>query len=183
VLVGVANGVGKGSGRSIEAFHLHDALSACAGHLTKFGGHKHAAGVTVDPAALPAFRDAFEAFAAAHLTDEDLVPRCRIEGRCEATEVSEQAALALEKLAPFGAGHPEPLFALRGRPRKARTVGAGGTHLKLAFAPGLDAIGFSMGDLLGVCSGEVEAAVSVGFDEWDGARRLQLRIKDLRPAS
>ncbi|HEX8909937.1 MAG TPA: single-stranded-DNA-specific exonuclease RecJ, partial [Anaeromyxobacteraceae bacterium] len=78
VLVGVANGAGKGSGRSIEAFHLHDALTACAGHLQRFGGHKHAAGVTVDPAALPAFRGAFEAFAAAHLADEDLVPRCRI---------------------------------------------------------------------------------------------------------
>jgi single-stranded-DNA-specific exonuclease len=182
VLVGVANGAGKGSGRSIEAFHLHDALAACAEHLQRFGGHKHAAGVTVDPAALPAFRGAFEAFAAAHLADEDLVPRCRIEGRFEVEAVSEQAALALEKLAPYGAGHPEPLFAVRGRPRKARTVGAGGTHLKLAFRPGLDAIGFSLGDRLGVCAGEIEAAVTLGFDEWDGARRLQLRIRDLRAA-
>lgn len=182
VLVGVAQGVGKGSGRSIEAFHLHDALTACAGHLQKFGGHKHAAGVTVDPAALPAFRTAFETFAEAHLTDEDLVPRCRIEGRFEVEAVSEQAALALEKLAPFGAGHPEPLFALRATPRRARTVGAGGAHLKLALRPGLDAIGFSLGDRLAACGGEIEAAVTLGFDDWDGSRRLQLRIKDLRPA-
>ena len=61
VLVGVSDGVGKGSGRSIAAFHLHDALAACAGHLTRFGGHRHAAGVTIDPAAIPAFREAFEA--------------------------------------------------------------------------------------------------------------------------
>ncbi|GEJ57938.1 single-stranded-DNA-specific exonuclease RecJ [Anaeromyxobacter diazotrophicus] len=180
VLVGVAEGVGKGSGRSIEAFHLHEALTACAGHLQRFGGHKHAAGVTVDPAALPAFRAAFEAFAAAHLTDEDLVPRCRIEGRFELEAVSEQAALALERLAPFGAGHPEPLFAVRATPRRARTVGAGGAHLKLALRPGLDAIGFSLGDRLAACGGEIEAAVTLGFDDWDGSRRLQLRIRDLR---
>jgi single-stranded-DNA-specific exonuclease len=182
VLVGVTDGVGKGSGRSIESFHLHGALTACAAHLRRFGGHRHAAGVTVDPAALPAFQAAFEAHAAAHVTDDDLVPRCRIEGRMEVGEVSERAALALERLAPFGAGHPEPLFALRATPRRARTVGAGGAHLKLALAPGVDAIGFSLGDRLGLCEGEIEAAVSVGFDDWDGARRLQLRIRDLRAA-
>ena len=180
VLVGVANGVGKGSGRSIEGFHLYDALARCAPHLTRFGGHQHAAGVTLDPAALPAFREAFEAHARERLTDEDLVPRCRIEGRLLAEAVCERSAQALERLAPYGAGHPEPLFAVRGRPRRARTVGAGGAHLKLGFAAGVDAIGFSMGDRLGLCDGEIEAAVTLGFDDWDGARRLQLKIRDLR---
>ena len=180
VLVGVANGVGKGSGRSIEGFHLYDALARCAPHLTRFGGHQHAAGVTLDPAALPAFREAFEALAREQLTDDDLVPRCRIEGRLLAEAVCERSAEALERLAPFGAGHPEPLFAVRGRPRRARTVGAGGAHLKLGFAAGVEAIGFSMGDRLGLCDGEVEAAVTLGFDDWDGARRLQLKIRDLR---
>jgi single-stranded-DNA-specific exonuclease len=182
VLVGFTGGVGKGSGRSIESFHLYDALAHCAPHLTKFGGHKHAAGVTVDPAALAAFQEAFEGYAAARVRDEDLVPRCRIEGRFGPEEVSERSARALEQLAPFGAGHPEPLFALRGRPSRARTVGAGGTHLKLAFGTGVDAIGFSLGDRLDLCSGEIEAAVSLAFDTWEGAERLQLRIKDLRVA-
>jgi single-stranded-DNA-specific exonuclease len=183
VLVGVADGVGKGSGRSIEAFHLYDALDACAGHLTRFGGHKHAAGITIDPARIAAFRDAFEGIAGARLGDDDLVPRCRIEGRVDAGDLSERAALALEGLAPWGAGHPEPLFALRARPGRARTVGATGAHLKLTLGAGLDAIGFGLGDRLAACEGEVEAAVSLGFDEWDGRRRLQLRIKDLRQAA
>jgi single-stranded-DNA-specific exonuclease len=180
VLVGVKDGVGKGSGRSIEGFHLYDALASCEGHLARFGGHKHAAGVTVDPAAIPAFRAAFEAHAAAALGEEDLVPRCRIEGRLELSQATERAAEALERLAPFGAGHPEPLFWLRGTPTRVRAMGAGGAHLKLGFGPGLDAVGFSMGDRLPLCDGEVEAAVSLGFDEWDGRRRLQLKLKDLR---
>jgi len=180
VLVAVAGGVGKGSGRSIEGFHLHDALAHCAPHLTRFGGHRHAAGLTIEPAALPAFRAAFEEYARARLAEEDLVPRCRIEGRLDPGQVSERAARGLERLAPFGAGNPEPLFALRSRPSRARQVGSGGVHLKVTFGAGVDAIGFSLGERLPLCAGEVEAAVTLGFDEWDGARRLQLRIRDLR---
>jgi single-stranded-DNA-specific exonuclease len=181
VLVGLEGGAGKGSGRSIEGFHLYDALAACAGHLVRFGGHRHAAGVTVEAAALGPFREAFERHAAERLAPGDLVARCRIEGRLGAGEITERAALDLERLAPFGAGHPEPLFAISGRPARARTVGAGGLHLKLAFGPGLDAIGFHMGERLAICQGEVEAAVALSFDEWDGARRLQLKLRDLRP--
>ena len=180
VLVGVAQGMGKGSGRSIEGFHLYDALAHCAPHLARFGGHRHAAGLTVAPGAIPAFRETFEAYARERISDDDLVPRCRIEGRLGTAEISDRAAGALERLAPFGAGHPEPLFAFRGRPQRARTVGASGAHLKVAFGPGVDAIGFSLGDRVARCAGEVEAAVTLGYDAWDGVRRLQLKIRDLR---
>jgi single-stranded-DNA-specific exonuclease len=179
VLVALGEEEGKGSGRSIEAFHLHDALRACESHLVRFGGHRHAAGVTVARGKVAAFREAFEAHAAAHVRDEDLVPRCRIDGWVEERDVSERAAEDLARLGPFGAGHPEPVFALRGAAARARTVGAGGAHLKLALGR-LDAIGFGMGDRLGLCGGPVEAAFTVGFDEWDGARRLQLRLRDVR---
>ncbi|HEX9241342.1 MAG TPA: single-stranded-DNA-specific exonuclease RecJ [Anaeromyxobacter sp.] len=182
VLVALGEGEGKGSGRSIEGFHLHDALQACADHLVRFGGHRHAAGVTISRGSLDAFRVAFEAHAAAHVRDEDLVPRCRIEGWLAEGEISERAALDLAKLGPYGAGHPEPVFALRGAASRARTVGAGGAHLKLALG-GLDAIGFGMGDRLGLCDGSLEAAFTVGLDEWDGRRRVQLRLRDVRPAA
>jgi len=182
VLVGVADGVGKGSGRSIEGFHLYDALAACGVHLARFGGHRHAAGVTVEPERLPAFREAFERFAFERLTPDDLVPRCRIEGWALAADLDERAADDLARLAPFGAGHAEPLFAVRARPARARTVGAAGAHLKFQLGPGLDAIGFSLGERLSLCGGEVEAALSLGFDEWDGSRRLQARIRDIRTA-
>jgi single-stranded-DNA-specific exonuclease len=170
---------GKGSGRSIESFHLHDALRACERHLVRFGGHRHAAGVTIARGNVQAFRDAFEAHALAHVKDEDLVPRCRIEGWIEERDVSDRAVADLAKLGPYGAGHPEPVFALRGAAAKARTVGAGGAHLKIALGR-LDAIGFGMGDRLPLCAGAVEAAFTMGFDEWDGARRVQLRLRDVR---
>jgi len=180
VLVALEDGTGKGSGRSIEGFHLYDALAACAGHLERFGGHRHAAGVTVARARVDAFRAAFEAEAAARIADEDLVPRCRIDGWVREEELTERAAEDLAKLGPFGAGHPEPVFALRGAAARARAVGAAGAHLKLALG-GLDAIGFGMGDRLPLCAaGPLEAAFTVGFDEWDGSRRLQLKLRDVR---
>ena len=181
VLVALGEAEGKGSGRSIEGFHLHDALAACATHLARFGGHRHAAGLTIARERLPAFREAFEAHAASLLRDEDLVPRCRIEGWVEERQLDEGAALALAKLGPYGAGHPEPVFALCGPPARARTVGAGGAHLKLTLGR-LDAIGFGMGERLALCEGPLEAAFTVGLDEWDGARRVQLRLRDVRPA-
>jgi len=181
VLVALGETDGKGSGRSIESFHLHDALQACAAHLVRFGGHRHAAGVTIARDRVGGFREAFEAHALAHVREEDLVPRCRIEGWVEERDVSERAAVDLARLGPYGAGHPEPVFALRGAAARARTVGAGGAHLKLALGR-LDAIGFGMGDRLGLCGGAVEAAFTVGLDEWDGVRRLQLKLRDVRAA-
>jgi single-stranded-DNA-specific exonuclease len=183
VLIALEDGSGKGSGRSIEAFHLYDALAACSGHLVRFGGHRHAAGVTVERGSLAAFKAAFEAHAAAQLAEEDLVPRCRIDGWLEERDVTERIAEDLAKLGPFGAGHPEPVFALRGAAARARTVGAGNAHLKLALGRGIDAIGFGMGDRLAACAGPVEAAFTLGFDAWDGARRLQLKLRDVRPAA
>ncbi len=179
VLVALGAGEGKGSGRSVDGFHLYDALAACGAHLARFGGHRRAAGVTVEAARVDAFRRAFEAEAAARLSPEDVVPRCRIDGWVDEADVTERAAEDLARLAPFGAGHPEPVFALRGSAGKARTVGAGGAHLKLALG-GLDAIGFRMGDRLPLCGGGVEAAFTIGFDEWDGTRRVQLRLRDVR---
>jgi single-stranded-DNA-specific exonuclease len=181
VLIAMEDGAGKGSGRSIEAFHLYDALAACSGFLARFGGHKHAAGVTVERAHLDAFRTAFEAYAAERIRDEDLVPRCRIDAWIDDGDVTERAAEDIARLGPFGAGYPEPVFALRNTAVRARTVGAAKAHLKLNLgAGGLDAIGFGMGDRLALCEGRVDAAFSVGFDEWDGTRRLQLKLKDVR---
>lgn len=184
VLVALENGTGKGSGRSIESFHLYDALSECRGHLTRFGGHRHAAGVTLERAQVEPFREAFEACAASRLSGEDLQPRCRIDAWVEDADLTDRAAADLERLGPFGAGHPEPVFALRSAAARGRTVGAAGAHLKLELgARSLDAIGFGMGDRAGLCAeGPVDAAFSVGFDEWDGARRLQLKLRDLRRA-
>lgn len=187
VVIGVdpQTGVGKGSGRSIEAFHLYDALASCSHLLARFGGHKHAAGVTVQRENLDAFAEAFEREAAARLGEEDLVPRCRIDGTLRATDISESLCNELESLAPFGAGNPEPVLALHGTKARGRVVGGGEKgpgHLKLTLdaAPFVDTIGFGLGDKLSELARPVDLAFTMGFDEWRGERRLQLKLRQLR---
>jgi len=189
VMVGVKDGVGKGSARSIEGFHLFDALSGCSDLLARFGGHKHAAGLTVDEKHLPAFREAFERIARQRLTPEDLIPRCKVDAVVGMNELDERAVEALQKLGPFGQGNPEPVLVLRhqvARPRVlASKSGVGAGHLKLALvdAPAVDAIGFGMADRLALTEGPVDLAFQAGFDTYRGQRRLSLKLKDLRAAA
>ena len=190
IVVGVdpTSGVGKGSGRSIEKFHLHEALVACAGHLRRFGGHKHAAGVTVERDRIGAFREAFEAEAARRLSPDDLVGRCRIDATVEGDQLTFALCEALSALAPFGAGNPEPVLALSSARARTRVVGAApgkDGHLKLALpdAPLTDAIGFGLGGLASTLPEKVDLAFTVGVDEYRGERRVQLRLRDVRPAT
>ncbi|MCI0571946.1 MAG: single-stranded-DNA-specific exonuclease RecJ [Myxococcaceae bacterium] len=188
VVIGVKDGVGKGSARSIEAFHLFDALSSCAGHLQKFGGHKHAAGLTIAAEQLAAFASAFERVASERLRDEDLVPRCRVDVVVRPDELDEPAVAALQALGPFGAGNPEPVLALRAMAASPRVLrskrGDGSGHLKLSLtqAPQLDTIGFGMAERAELTRGPVDLAFHAAVDEWAGRRRVSLRLKALRPA-
>ncbi|PTL76194.1 single-stranded-DNA-specific exonuclease RecJ [Vitiosangium sp. GDMCC 1.1324] len=189
VMVGVKDGVGKGSARSIEGFHLYDALSGCADLLARFGGHKHAAGLTIEAKNLPALRESFERIAKQRLTPEDLVPRCKVDAVVGVSELDERAVEALQRLGPFGQGNPEPVLVLRhqvARPRVlASKSGGGAGHLKLALvdAPAVDAIGFGMADRLALTEGPVDLAFQASFDTFRGQRRLSLKLKDLRAAA
>ncbi|MFL5350187.1 MAG: single-stranded-DNA-specific exonuclease RecJ [Hyalangium sp.] len=189
VMVGVNDGVGKGSARSIEAFHLFDALSGCSDMLARFGGHKYAAGLTIEAGKLPAFREAFERIAAQRLTPEDMIPRCKVDAVVTPRDLDESAVEALQKLGPFGQGNPEPVLVLRRQMARPRVVtpktGYGSAHLKLALvdAPQVDAIGFGMADRLTLVEGPVDLAFQVGVDTFRGQRRVSLRLKDLRTAA
>lgn len=186
VLVSLQGGVGKGSARSIEGFSLVDALTSCSSHLVKYGGHRMAAGLTVDPAMLPAFRAAFEAVAAERLSDEDLVPRCRVDAIVSPAELDEEAVSAVEILAPFGQGNPSPVFVSQSvavSPRVIPSKSQGkANHLKLALeeAPHLDAIGFGMEDRVQLTQGKVDLAYQVSIDSFRGRRRVSLKLKDVR---
>ena len=191
ILVAVRDGMGKGSGRSIEGFHLVDALRSCSDHLSKFGGHRHAAGLSIEAERLPAFAEAFSRYAGERLRQEDLVPRCRVDAWVQPEELDEAAVQGLGRLAPFGAGNPEPVLACRAQRATGRVLKSKqekrADHLKLTLdqAPSLDVIGFGMGpswdDLGGSLSNPpVDLAFNLGVDEFRGVSRLSLKLKALR---
>jgi single-stranded-DNA-specific exonuclease len=188
LVIALKDGTGKGSGRSIEGFHLFDAISACGDQLVRFGGHKHAAGITVEASRLGTFAERFEAIAKEKLSEEDLVPRCRVDAVVPLGQLDAALVDSLAVLAPFGSGNPEPLFASRRVLARGRVLndksGEGRHHLKLALdgAPKLDAIGFGLGDRLALTEGPLDLAYQVSLDEWRGEQRLSLKLKDLRAA-
>ncbi len=105
------DGLAQGSGRSMPAFHLLDALESMRDLFVRFGGHRHAAGVTLEAARVPEFRERLNACAAARLGPADFVPSIEIDGTVELRDIDEAAAAGVFALAPFGHGNPNPIFA------------------------------------------------------------------------
>jgi single-stranded-DNA-specific exonuclease len=110
-VLGIENGLAQGSGRSIAAFHLLEALESMAELFQKFGGHRQAAGVTFDASRLEEFRERFRAYAAEQLTPADFERELAIDSTIALEEINTESAAAVLSLAPFGYGNPAPLFA------------------------------------------------------------------------
>ncbi len=186
VIVGSFEGTWRGSARSIEGFHLYDALKSCAGHLTKFGGHKAAAGLSIDPERMAEFRASFEQVTGERLSEEQLIPRQRIDAIVAPKELDVQAVEALQTLAPFGMGNPEPVLGARRIVTSPRVLenkqpGLPG-HLKLSLeaAPQLDCIGFGFAELAPLTEAPVDLAFQVAVDEYLGHQRVGLKLKALQ---
>jgi len=196
LVIAEEGGVAKGSGRSVEGFHLYDALARCARHLTRFGGHKHAAGVTLDTGRISDFAEALEAEGRESLDPAQLSARLRIDAELHPREVRMELASQLRRLAPFGAGNPEPVFFCRDlAAHEVRLLpdkkGAGPGHLKLRLGEAgprvseeqsisLEAIGFNLGGTVLAEGTRLDAAFQLAVDNWNGSERLQLKVKDLK---
>jgi single-stranded-DNA-specific exonuclease len=128
------SGAAQGSARSVGAFNMLEAISACSEHLVSFGGHKMAAGLTILPSRIEGFIAAFEAHAKEHLRDEDVVARLDIDASTSLRQFTRDTVGQLERLGPFGQGNPRPVFATNGVRLAAppRRVGAKSDHLQFA---------------------------------------------------
>src|SRR5690348_15441621 len=136
-VVALADGIGRGSGRSVAALPLGPAVIAArqAGLLINGGGHAMAAGFTVAAEKVAAFRDFLIARAAGAIADDDLVPELAVDGLLAAGAATPELVAVLERLAPFGTGNPEPRFAL-GNLRVLRAEVVGGSHLRCVLGDG-----------------------------------------------
>jgi single-stranded-DNA-specific exonuclease len=105
------DGLAQGSGRSIAAFHLLEAMEAMPDLFVRFGGHQYAAGVTLEAARVDEFRQRLNAYAAARLTPEDFLPRLDVDAVIELGDITDPAIQEVLALAPFGHGNPPPLVA------------------------------------------------------------------------
>lgn len=186
VLVAVDDaGIGKGSGRSIPRFDLHAALAACAGHFTRFGGHRAAAGLTMEAGRLPAFAEQFDAVARERLRPEDLVPELRIDAELPLEAVDDALERLLRRFEPFGVGNPAPLLCVSGASVSAppRRIGSDGLRFAVEAGPAsLEAIGWGLAGRAADLDPRhpVDLLFRLERDEYRGNARLQLKVADVR---
>lgn len=184
VLIALNEGSGKGSARSINGFHLYQALQETGDLLSGFGGHAMAAGLTIEQKQLEHFSAAFEQVARDRLTAEDLIPVLRHDGEVPLALLDLRQVQELDRLNPFGAGNPNPSFVSRRCTVHSPRVLAG-KHLKYSVEQQgcrLDCIGFGMAERLAELAGEVDLLFRPTLNSWRDRISVQLQIIDFRPA-
>jgi single-stranded-DNA-specific exonuclease len=152
IMLCVEEAAAQGSGRSIPGFCLLSAIRECSRHLTKYGGHKMAAGITMNTEKVDKFAAEFEAYARKNLDEDNIVSKLHIDAVAPLSEFSRNTVNELQLLAPFGQGNPQPVFATKGvrLASPPRRVGIKGDHLLLVITDSTAAIrciGFRFGKL------------------------------------
>ncbi len=185
ILMTTVDGVAKGSARSVSGFNIFEALKRCEDKIIQFGGHKYAAGLTVEVERVDEFAKAFKEVADELLTEELRTPEIRIDAEVALSELTPKFVRVLGQFAPFGPDNMRPVFATRnvevlGTPRIV-----GKNHLRFKVRSNghvLDAIGFNLGGLIGrVQPGRrVDVAFSLDEGEYAGETVPQLKIRDIK---
>jgi single-stranded-DNA-specific exonuclease len=188
VVISLDGDTGHGSARSIAPYDLFAGLTECGDLFHKFGGHSHAAGLTIDRKHLPEFRRRLNDHASQNLTDDDLLPVIHVDAELESSQISPVLLDEISRLEPFGAGNPRPLLATRGlrlvsapriikeRHLKLRLGGSDGRYHDAIWWDGVELAG----DQPLVVGTEVALVYTLESNLWQGVRSLQLTVKDLR---
>jgi single-stranded-DNA-specific exonuclease len=189
VLIGINEGVGRGSARSISGFDIFRLLDSCRDLFLDFGGHEGAAGFEIEPSKIPELEQRLRRQIEENVDPESMLPKLELDAQVAPKEISLALVKELEKLAPFGAGNQAPLFLIGGLSlEEYRTVGKEGKHLKAWFGRDgvrLETIGFGFGALAAKLDYNMkyDLAVNLGTNEYNGYESVQLSLVDIRPAT
>ncbi len=184
IALDASTGSGRGSARSIGGVNLYQALSRCEDLMLGFGGHPMAAGMTIEATQVGALAERLEAVLAETTPAAALVPERRVDAELALSEVGESLLADLERLEPFGAANPEPVFLARDvAVRSCRIVAE--AHLKLFLGSGdkrLSGIAFGMADRRIAAGDRIDILYRPRISEWRGERSLEIDVRDFRAA-
>jgi single-stranded-DNA-specific exonuclease len=152
IMIKIDGGASAGSARSIAGFDILNAIRACSRHLIGFGGHKMAAGITIEAEKIDRFTSDFEDYAKQNLSFEDCCAKLYIDAVAPLAEFRQEVVGELQMLGPFGQGNAEPIFATKGVRLASvpRRVGLKGDHLQLAITDNtasVRCVGFGMAEV------------------------------------
>ena len=175
-----------GSGRSVSSFHLLDALESMSDLFVKFGGHRQAAGLTLDAARVDEFRQRFTAYANERLAVEELCSRYEIDAEVEPRELTPSTAREVLSLGPFGYGNPAPLLAVRGATLRAPPSILKEKHLKFHLQKDRYALlckAWNWAERLDEFPQDSHSAIDAVFTlEDDAYSAFSCTLRDLRPS-
>jgi len=187
VVLSVDGELAHGSGRSIEAYHLLNGLTACSDLFDKFGGHSHAAGITIRPERIAELRRRLNEHAASMLTPQDLQPSVNIDLELPPENIAFPLTRELEALEPFGAGNSRPVFMTKNLRSLSEPSVIKDRHLKLRLAGHqnrpLEAVWWNCVESPGQTPdlrGSIELAYTLETQVWNGDYKMQLNVLDLR---
>ncbi|MGA2905316.1 MAG: single-stranded-DNA-specific exonuclease RecJ [Candidatus Korobacteraceae bacterium] len=194
LILSCEDGEAYGSGRSISAFHLLEALESCPELFTRFGGHAHAVGCALPADRIPELRSRLESYARQRLTPEDFVPVLEYDAEISLDDVKHDFWLALQRLEPFGSGNPVPVFVARNAKLVQPARVLKDKHLKLRAVPGdplarerrfqraHDVLGWRMAERVAqdpLLAGDVlDLAFTVDYNEHPEFGGVQLNLVD-----
>lgn len=174
---------GKGSGRSIPSFDLHEALSYSGNYLEKFGGHAMAVGLTLKKENFESFKEKFEEFAE-QKNIKQIIPTIKIDCEISKNDLKLETVEELKKLEPFGEKNQRPCFVYKGLKINSIRALSEGKHLKLSLRDDnqlIDAIGFNLGHLADefLIGDKVDIVGILEINEYNGIKKVQINLKDI----
>ena len=177
-----------GSARSVKDFDIYEAVDACSGLLEHFGGHKYAAGLSLKPENLEAFREKFEEFVTEKMKDMDLQPELEVDVVLPLSAVNTRFYNILKQFSPYGPGNMAPLFETDGVVNAGGSRLVGKNHIRLTVVhPEISggpcpAIAFQQGEHFGLIDKGIPFDICYHLEEneWNGQVSLQLNVKDIR---
>ena len=177
------DGIGKGSGRSIPGFDLHDALMKCNDCIEKFGGHSMAIGITIKRENFDKLKDKLEEIAIEEHIDE-IVPEIKIDAKINLAEVNKEMVESLKELEPFGEGNKMPVFAFKNLKIDSIRALSEGKHLKLTLKDNnviVNAIGFNMGELAEDyrIGDKIDVVGTLEINSFNQMDSIQINLKDI----
>ena len=177
------DGIGKGSGRSIPGFDLHEALMKCTDTIEKFGGHSMAVGVTIKKENFEKFKNEFEKIAKESKTDE-IIPVIQVDSKIDLKDINKEMVESLKMLEPFGEANRMPVFAFKNLKIDSIRALSEGKHLKLTLKDNnliVNAIGFNLGNLAEdfKIGDKIDIVGVLEINSFNGQESVQINIKDI----
>lgn len=176
--------LGKGSGRSVPGFDLHEALEKCNTYIKQFGGHSMAVGISIEKNNFESFKKHLEEYAT-EMNVSSIVPVIKIDEKVQLQDINIQDIKDLELLEPFGEGNKMPLFQISNVKIASIRALSEGKHLKMTIKDDnkfIDAIGFNLGNLSSEypIGTKIDVVGNLEINSYKGMENVQINLKDVR---